>query len=140
MPLLPVDRVVETLFTLSGSPIHTISVECYEEDALEMCYALEDFLTVRLQQPGAAFYQRLRVMSLHFVVLDPSFPMSEHCESLVRVMRLCNAMGLSGGMPSLATEPSEAGPLAENRFVRKAWWNAGQNTMATHHGQEALGH
>jgi len=58
MPLLPVDRVVETLLTLSGSPVHTISVECYEEDALEMCYALKVFLTVRLQQPGTVGLSR----------------------------------------------------------------------------------
>jgi len=122
-PLLPVDKVVETLFTLSGSPIHTISVECYEEDALEMCNALENFLTVRLQQPGAAFYQRLRVMNLHFIALDPSSPMSEHSESLGRVRRLCDAMGLSGGMPPLTTEPGGAEQLAENHFVGKAWWN-----------------
>ena len=128
MPLLLVDRVVETLFALSGSPIHTISVECYEEDALEMCYALEDFLTIRLQQPNATFYRRLTAINLHFVVLDPSFPMIEHNESLGRVMRLCDAMGLSGEMPPLTTEPTGAGPLAESRLVRKAWWNTDQDT------------
>ena len=128
MPLLPVDRVVETLFTLSGSPIHTISVECYEEEALEMCYALEDFLTVRFQQPDTAFYQQLTAVNLQFVVLDPSSPMIGHNESLGRVRRLCDAMGLSGETPPLTTEPSGAEQLAESRFVRKAWWNAGQDT------------
>ena len=139
MPLLPVDRVVETLFTLSGSPVHTVSVECYEEDALEMCYALEDFLTTRLQQQDAAIYPRLRVMNLHFVVLDPSFPMAEHNESLGRVRRLCNAMGLMGSMPPLTTEPSGTERQAENRFVRKTWWNTGQDIpMETQ--QEVLGY
>ena len=137
MPLLPVDRVVETLFTLSGSPVHTISVECYEEDALEMCYALEDFLTMRLQQPDAAFYQRLGVINLHFVALDPSFPMVEHNESLGRVRRLCGVMGLVGDMPPLTTEPSGTGRQVENRFVRKAWRNAGHDTpMETEQNQE----
>jgi hypothetical protein len=141
MPLLPVDRVVETLFTLSGSPVHTISVECYEEDALDMCYALEDFLTIRFQQPDAAFYQRLTVMNLHFVADDPSFPMTEHNESLGRVRRLCNAMGVSGEMPPVATEPSGAERLVESRFVRKAWWDAGQDTpMETQQDQEILGY
>ena len=140
MPLLPVDRVVETLFTLSGSPVHTISVECYEEDALEMCYALEDFLTVRFQQPDALFYRRLRVMNLHFVVLDPSFPMVEHSESLGRVRRLCDAMGLSGKMP-LPSELAGAGRSAESRFTRKAWWNAGQDTpMETQEDQNISGY
>jgi len=128
MPLLPVDRVVETLFALSGSPVHTISVECYEEDALEMCYALEDFLTVRLQQPDAGLYRGLGMMNLHFVVLDPSFPMIGHNESLGRVRRLCDAMELSGEMPPFTTEPTGAVRSTENRFVRKARWNAGQDT------------
>jgi len=141
MPLLPVDRVVETLFTLSGSPVHTISVECYEEDALEMCYALEDFLTVRFQQPDIAFYQRLTAVNLQFVVLDPSSPMIGHNESLGRVKRLCDVMGLSGEMPPLTTDPSGAEQLAESRFVRKAWWNAGQDTsMDTQQDQEILGY
>lgn len=140
MPLLPVDRVVWTLFTLSGSPIHTISVECYEEDALEMCCALEDFLTVRLQQSDVAFYQRLRVMNLNFVVLDPSDPMIGHNETLGRVRRLCDAMGLSGEMPPLTTESSGDGRLAETRFGRKTEWNAGQDTSVTQHSQEILGY
>ena len=139
MPLLPVDRVVETLFTLSGSPVHTISVECYEEDAPEMYDALEDFLTIRFQQPDAAFYRRLKVMNLHFVVLDPSFPMTEHNESLGRVRRLCDVMGLSGEMPPLTTELTGAGRVAEGRFARKPWWNAGQDTpMETQQDQEMV--
>ena len=128
MPLLPVDRVVETLFALSGSPVHTISVECYEEDALEMCYALEDFLTVRFQRPDAGLYRGLRTMNLHFVVLDPSFPMIGHNESLGRVRGLCDAMELSGEMPPFTTEPTGAVRSAETRFSRKARWSAGQDT------------
>ena len=140
MPLLPVDRVVWTLLTLSGSPVHTISVECFEEDALEMCYALEDFLTMRLGQQDFAFYQRLRVVNLNFVVLDPSYPPTEHNESLGRVKRLCDEMGLSGELPPLATESSGAGRLGENRLGRKTWLNAGQDTsVLTQHNQDILG-
>lgn len=126
MPLLPVDSVVETLFALSGSPVHTISVECYEEDAVDMCYALEDFLSVRLREPEA-FYRQLRVINLDFVPLDPSFPRSDHNWSLGRVRRLCDVMGIGGEMPSLTTEPSGTGRVVENRVVRKPWWNASQD-------------
>lgn len=122
-PLLPVDRVVETLFTLSGSPVHTISVEGYEEDGLEVCCALEDFLTLVLQHPDVGFYQGLKVMNLNFVPVDPSHPTSEHNESLRRVMTLCETMELSGEMPPLASEPSGEEP--RDRFGRKAWRNAG---------------
>lgn len=141
MPLLPVDRVVETLFVLSGSPVHTISIECYEEDALEMCYALEDFLTVRFQQPNAGLYRGLRMMNLNFVVLDPSFPMIGHNESLGRVRRLCDAMDISGEMPPFTTEPTGAVRSAENRLIRKGRWNAGQDTaMETQQDQDILGY
>ena len=127
MPLLPVDSVVETLFTLSGSPVHTISVERYEEDAVEMCYALEDFLVMRLQQPDA-FYRQLRIINLHFTPLDPSFPSGDHNWSLGRVRRLCDLMGLVGEMPSLTAEPSGVGRVVENRVVRKSWRNTSQDT------------
>jgi len=140
-PLLPVERVVETLFTLSGSPVHTISVEGYEEDALETCCALEDFLTLRLQQSDVAFYQGLRVMNLNFVALDPSHPTNDHNESLGRVMTLCDAMGLSGEMPSLVPESSGAERLVRDLFGRKSWRNAGQDTTAaTQHSQETPGY
>jgi hypothetical protein len=139
-PLLPVDRVVETLFTLSGSPVHTISVEGYEEDALEMCYALEDFLTMQLQQPGITFYRQLRIMNLNFVVLDPSHPTIGHNERLGRVKGLCDAMGLSGEMPPLITESNETGRQAETRFGRKTWWSPGQDTTGMNQpGQGTLG-
>lgn len=122
-PLLPADRIVETLFTLSGSPLHTISVEGYEEDGLEVCCVLEDFLNLVLQHPDATFYKGLKVMNLNFVPLDPSHPTSEHNESLGRVMTLWETMGLSGEMPPLMSESSGEEP--RDRFGRKAWRNAG---------------
>ena len=118
-PLLPADRIVETLFTLSGSPIRTISVEGYEEDGLEVCCALEEFLTLVLQHPDVAFYQELKVMNLNFVPLDPSHPTSEHNETLRRVMTLWETMGLSGEMSPLISESSGEEP--RGRFGRKAW-------------------
>ena len=137
-PLLPADRIVETLFTLSGSPVHTISVEGFEEDGLVVCSALEDFLTV-LQHPDVAFYHGLRVMNLNLVAVDPVNPNSEHNESLRRVMALWETMGLSGEMPVLVSEPSGEEP--RDRFGRKAWRNAVQDaSVATQHSQEAPGY
>lgn len=127
MPLLPVDCVVETLCTLSGSPVHTISVECYEEDAVEMCYALEEFLAMRLHQSDT-FYRQLAVLNLRFVPVDPSFPRSDHNRTLSRVREQCDLIGLVGDMPSLVAEPNGTGGVAENRIVRKPWWNTSQDT------------
>ena len=133
-PRMPVECVVETLLTLSGSPVHTISVEYFEEDAQEICYALENFLTIRSRQPDTQFYQHLKVLNIQFVAVDPSSPASDHDESLARVRGLCDLMGLAGEMPcSVATEPSGAGRQEENCFVRKAWWNMGQDTPMQGH-------
>lgn len=99
MPLLPASQVVQTLVTLSGSPVETISIECYEEDAAEMCYSLEEFLTMQLHGGKEFFYRNLRELSLHFVALDPSEPMTEHEDSLDHIKRLCKELKLIGDMP-----------------------------------------
>jgi hypothetical protein len=73
---------------------------------LEMCYALEDFLTMQLQQPGVTFDRRLRAINLKFVIFDPSHSTIGHNERLGRVKRLCDSMGLSGEMPPWKSPPS----------------------------------
>jgi len=100
MPLLPADRVVQTLVALSGSPVEKISVECYEEDAVDMCYSLEEFLTMRLQGGEDSLYRVLKEMDLQFVVLNPSDPMTDHKDVLERVKWLCKELQLTGVMPS----------------------------------------
>jgi hypothetical protein len=102
MPLLPPSQIVQTLMALSGSPVETISIECYEEDAVEMCYSLEEFLTMQLQGGKGFFYRDLTRINLHFVVLDPSEPMTEHEDSLERIKRLCKELQLIGDMPPVS--------------------------------------
>lgn len=100
MPLLPTSQALQTLLALSGSPIEKISVECYEEDAVEMCYVLEEFLYLRLQAGGQSFYQNLRQIDLQFAVLDPAEPSTDHQEGVARVKKLCERLHLMGDMPS----------------------------------------
>lgn len=100
MPLLPTNQVLQTLLVLSSSPIEIISVECYEEDAVEMCYALEEFLNLRLQATGKSFYRHLRQVDLQFAVLDPAEPSTDHQESVGRVKQLCEQLQLMGDMPA----------------------------------------
>lgn len=57
-PFFPVDSVVETISNLAGSPIESLSMQCYEDDVVDVCNALEEFLTVKLER-GAEFYEKL---------------------------------------------------------------------------------
>lgn len=58
-PLFPVENVVDTLTTLSGSPVEELSVRCHEDDVLDMCSALEDFLSLRTERGDSDFYKHL---------------------------------------------------------------------------------
>ncbi|KAI0080248.1 hypothetical protein K474DRAFT_1590296 [Panus rudis PR-1116 ss-1] len=74
-PLFPVDNVVDTLTTLSGSPVEELSVRCYEDDVADVCAALEDFLNLRVERGDAALYQHLKeivVDAVHDVDDDAS--------------------------------------------------------------------
>jgi len=58
-PFFPVDNVVETMSNLAGSPVEKISVQCFEEDVVDVCTALEEFLTLRVER-GPEFYNLLQ--------------------------------------------------------------------------------
>lgn len=66
-PLFPVDNVVGTLTTLSGSPVEELSVRCHEDDVLEMCSALEDFLSLRVERAESDFYKHLAQINVSTV-------------------------------------------------------------------------
>lgn len=57
-PFFPVDSVVDTMSNLSGSPIESVSVRCFEDDVVDVCSAVEDFLSLRVER-GASFYRNL---------------------------------------------------------------------------------
>lgn len=57
-PFFPVDSVVDTMSNLAGSPIESLSMQCYEDDVVDVCTALEEFLTLRVER-GSAFYDKL---------------------------------------------------------------------------------
>ena len=44
--------MTETLANFAASPVHTIQAECFDVDAVDVCLALEDFLSVRVCRPG----------------------------------------------------------------------------------------
>ncbi|TRM55803.1 hypothetical protein BD626DRAFT_522519 [Schizophyllum amplum] len=58
-PAFPVESVVDTVAGLAGSPIEDLSLRCHEDDVIDVCEALHDFLSMRASR-GPGFYDNLR--------------------------------------------------------------------------------
>jgi hypothetical protein len=68
-PFFPVDSVVETMSNLAGSPVEGISVQCFEDDVVDVCTALEEFLNLRVER-GCEFYHKLKRIDVSVTALD----------------------------------------------------------------------
>lgn len=73
-PFFPVDSVVDTMANLSGSPIETISVRCFEDDIVDVCSAVEDFLSLRVER---GFYRNLTKIDVSVAAGDLSWAKGE---------------------------------------------------------------
>ncbi|KAF9057065.1 hypothetical protein BJ165DRAFT_1418228 [Panaeolus papilionaceus] len=78
-PYFPVDRVVETVSHLAGSPVERISVQCFKDDVVEMCEALEEFLSLRVEK-GEEFYGNLKRIDVVSVAAPVPTPGGEEEE------------------------------------------------------------
>ncbi|KAL1695217.1 hypothetical protein GGG16DRAFT_86482 [Schizophyllum commune] len=58
-PTFPVESVVDTVAGLAGSPIEDLSLRCHEDDVVDVCEALHDFLSMRAER-GSGFYDSLQ--------------------------------------------------------------------------------
>jgi len=66
----PVDEVVGTLSSLTGSPIEQLGIQCFEDDISDLCSSLEEFLNLRLERGYKAFYSHLREIVISFVAME----------------------------------------------------------------------
>ena len=66
-PLFPVENVVDTLATLSDSPVESLAVQCHEDDVIDMCSVLEDFLSLRAERGQNGFFQHLNEITVSTV-------------------------------------------------------------------------
>ncbi|KAH8827794.1 hypothetical protein DL96DRAFT_1555393 [Flagelloscypha sp. PMI_526] len=108
-PLFPVDSVVDTMSSLAGSPIESLSVHCFEDDVIDTCSALEDFLSLRVERsstpssssdsssspstPTITFYDKLTRIDVN-ISSDDSCPSSpeekqEQLEATKRLLEFC---------------------------------------------------
>ncbi|THH30078.1 hypothetical protein EUX98_g4124 [Antrodiella citrinella] len=65
--LFPVENVVDTLSALSDSPVEQLSVKCHEDDVVDMCSALVDFLNLRVERGQIALFKHLSEITVDTV-------------------------------------------------------------------------
>ncbi|KAH9922994.1 hypothetical protein B0H21DRAFT_841007 [Amylocystis lapponica] len=116
-PLFPVENVVDTLSTLSGSPIEQLSVQCHEDDVVDMCSALEDFLSMRAERGEKSFYQYLSQITVktvsdlndagvgpfatHTMNHSNGVVVAEHADAVKRLQEYFRDLRLSDGTASV---------------------------------------
>jgi hypothetical protein len=111
-PFFPVDSVVDTVSTLAGSPIESLSMQCYEEDVVDACSALEEFLNLRVER-GPEFYDRLTRIDVSIAANESSEYSeddSERAEATKRLQDFCRDLCLVSEVGN--TPPESPCPFA----------------------------
>lgn len=98
-PFHPVDSVVDTISNLSGSPIESLSMQCFEGDVVDVCSALQEFLTLR-EERGADFFDKLSKIDVTIAAEDDSCPVDaavsrERAEAMEHIQNFCRELRLS---------------------------------------------
>ena len=94
---------------LAGSPVEKISVQCFEDDVVDVCSELERFLNLRVER-GSDFYHKLKRIDISVTALDDdtrSFTEEETEERIAAARRLqayCDDLQLAS-MVNSSTKP-----------------------------------
>ena len=102
-PLFPVENVVDTLSALSDSPVEQLSVRCHEDDVVDMCSALEDFLNLRVEHGQTALFEHLAEITVGAVAdLDEKMDVTpvvsisgDHAEAVKHLQDYCRDLHLA---------------------------------------------
>lgn len=123
-PFFPVDSVVDTMSNLAGSPIETLSMQCYEDDVVDVCAALEDFLNIRVER-GSGFYEKLARIDVTVAANDCSQadPDEECKQATKRLQDLCRDLRLATQF-SKAVTPESASRLARSSGLVLSRWGS----------------
>ena len=112
-PFFPVDSVVDTVSNLAGSPIESLSLQCFEEDVVDVCSALEGFLSIRVER-GPQFFDKLKridvtVTTNEDAAMGPTLEESEErAAAAERLQSFCRDLSLSSAVvdaPSPDSKP-----------------------------------
>lgn len=133
-PLFPVENVVDTLSTLSDSPIEQLSVRCHEDDVVDMCSALEDFLNSRVERGQTALFEHLTAITVDTVAdLDDQLAAktvvsisADRADAVIRLQEYCRDLHLATSPISkcvVATSSDSVAPTtaqgkSESSFVQ----------------------
>ncbi|KAG7091932.1 hypothetical protein E1B28_008324 [Marasmius oreades] len=101
-PFFPVDNVVDTMSNLAGSPIESLSMQCFEDDVVDMCTALEEFLSLRVER-GPDFYGKLSRIDVAVTAQDGVPPtvdddaeaIDERLRATKRLQEFCHDLRLA---------------------------------------------
>ncbi|KDQ60337.1 hypothetical protein JAAARDRAFT_32718 [Jaapia argillacea MUCL 33604] len=116
-PLVPLSRFTQTLSSFSTSPVEKISIECHEEDLVDVCETLEEFLSTRVEMTELGFFKDLSDVSLTIkhegdetwssVGEGMSFKdglLLDREERLQRLQEYCRDLNLTGLLADLGCE------------------------------------
>lgn len=106
-PFFPLESVVDTMTNLAGSPIESLSMQCFEDDVVDACSALQDFLSVRVER-GLPFYEHLTRIDVSVTVnlessADPT-DAEERTEATARLQDFCKDLSLTSVVATVASD------------------------------------
>lgn len=113
-PFFPLDSVVKTISNLAGSPIEKLSMQCYEDDVVDVCTALEEFLTLKTER-GSEFYHKLSridvsVTSAGYSATDDE--VEERKRAAKKLQEFCQQLQLSSAVQEYGASQR---PVASSR-------------------------
>jgi len=112
-PFFPVDSVVDTMSNLAGSPIEKLSMQCYEDDVVDVCSALEDFLSLRVER-GPEFYDKLESIDVFVAGVEQrgsgedGEEDEERGAAIRRLQEYCRDLRLASSVAKAACDPVDA--------------------------------
>jgi hypothetical protein len=106
-PFFPLDSVVDTMTNLAGSPIESLSMQCFEDDIVDACSALQDFLSVRVER-GPQFYEKLARIDVSVTTNDESSANAtnaeERIEATTRLQDFCKDLSLASAVGTMTSD------------------------------------
>ena len=110
-PFFPVDSVADTVSNLAGSPIETLSIQCFEDDVVDVCEALEGFLSLKVSR-GPQFFDKLQridvtVAANQGLTSDDEDERSERIAAAKRLQSFCHDLQLANRLAGIIEEKPE---------------------------------
>jgi hypothetical protein len=119
-PFFPLDSVVDTMTNLAGSPIESLSMQCFEDDVVDACSALQDFLSVRVER-GPQFYEKLARIDVSVAAKEEhsahATDVEERIEATKRLQEFCKDLSLASVVGTAATDPTLGTPRIPNPCI-----------------------